>query len=96
MDYEQLVFVNLMRILAISRNLQLDTVFGRYSDRKVPMDEEILNVKVGYTRVDNLERHALVLSDTPTSSRTRVVSSENDTDVYEVENDRLWLLDSKN
>jgi len=87
--------MNLMRILAISRNLQLDTVFGRYSDRKVPMDEEMLNVKVGYRRIDSLERHALVLSDTPTSSRTRVVSSENSTSVYEVEYDRLWLLNSK-
>jgi len=40
--------MDLMRILAISRNPQLDTVFGPYSDRRVKMDQdkEMLNAKV--------------------------------------------------
>ncbi len=40
--------MDLMRILAISRNPHLDTVFGPYSDRRVKMDQdkEMLNAKV--------------------------------------------------
>jgi hypothetical protein len=61
--------MDLMRILAISRDPQLDTVFGPYSDRKVEMDKdkEMLNAKVGYTWIDSLQRHALVLSHTSAS-----------------------------
>jgi hypothetical protein len=72
--------MDLMRILAISRNPELDNVFGPYSDRRETMDEAegILNAKVEYRRIHSLQRHALVLSHT---TRT----SEMDTDVNEDE-----------
>jgi hypothetical protein len=54
--------LDLMRIMAISRNPQLDTVFGPYSDRNVQMDEGMLDAKVGYMWVGGLQRHTLVLS----------------------------------
>jgi hypothetical protein len=78
-----------MRILAISRNPNLDEVFGPYSHHGVEMDddEKMLNAKVGYTWVDELDRHSLVLSHTR--------ASDNDTVVGEVEYDKLQLLDSK-
>ena len=54
--------MDLMRIMAISRNPQLDTFFVPYSDRNVKMDEGISDAKVGYTWIDSLQRHALVIS----------------------------------
>jgi hypothetical protein len=71
--------MDVRRIMAISRNPQLDTVFGPYSDRKEKMDKdkEILDANVGYTWVESLQRHALVLSHTR--------ASEKDTDVNEDE-----------
>ena len=108
-----------MRIMAISRNPQMDTVFGPYSDRKVKMDEEMLNARVGYTWIDSLQRHALVFSHIPsavdgpfyqsthtnmgtestlntsTSPSNMVVGSENDTDVDQVKNVQLQLLNGK-
>ncbi len=73
--------MDLMRILAISRNPELDDVFVPlgYSDRKAEMDEgeALLKDKVGYKWVDSLKRHALVFP------LTRV--GKNDTDGDEVE-----------
>jgi hypothetical protein len=71
--------MDLMRILAISRNPELDDVFGLYSDRKVKMDRDkaFLKAKVGYTWVHSLLRHALVVR------LTR--ASKNDTDDDKVE-----------
>ena len=97
----------------------MDAVFGPYSDRKVKMDEEMLNARVGYTWIDSLQRHALVLShvpsavdgpvyqiahtnvgtestlNTPTSPSNMAVESENNTDVDQVKNVQLELLNGK-
>jgi hypothetical protein len=59
--------MDLVRILAVSRNPQLDAFFGPYSDRNVRMDEGMLDAKVGYTWIDSLQRHALVLSHAPST-----------------------------
>jgi hypothetical protein len=67
--------MDLMRIMAISRNPRLDTVFGPYSDRNVKMDDEMLNAKVGYTWIDSLQRHALVLSHVPSTVGSLVYQS---------------------
>jgi hypothetical protein len=54
--------LDLMRIIAISRNPQLDGVFGVYSDRSVEIDEDMLDARVGYMWVESLRRRALVLA----------------------------------
>jgi hypothetical protein len=68
--------MDVRRILAISRNPELDTVFGPYSDRKKKMDKDkdILNAKVGYRWIGSLQRHALVLSHTRASEKGRDVN----------------------
>jgi hypothetical protein len=80
--------MDVIRILAISRNPNLDNDFGRYSDRWVEIDddEKMLNAKVGYGYVDELKRHALVLS--------HIRASDTDTLVGEDGDDKLQLLDS--
>jgi hypothetical protein len=67
--------IDLMRIIAISRNPQLDVVFGPYSDRNVKMDNDMLNMKVGYTWIDSLQQHALVLSHAPSTVEGHVYQS---------------------
>jgi hypothetical protein len=67
--------MDLMRIMAISRNPQLDTVFGPYSDRNVKMDDEMLKAKVGYAWIDSLQRHGLVLSHVPSTVGSHVYQS---------------------
>jgi hypothetical protein len=54
--------LDLMRIIAISRNPQLDGMFGMYSDWSVKMDEDMLDTRVGYMWVESLHQHVLVLA----------------------------------
>ncbi|KZP18854.1 hypothetical protein FIBSPDRAFT_863435 [Athelia psychrophila] len=49
------------RLLAISRNHQLDGTFARYADLNVHVDEEIMERRIGYRWVDELARRALVV-----------------------------------
>ena len=80
----QAVPMDVRRILAISRDPKLDTVFEPYSEPKeMDKDEKILNAKVGYTWIDSPpegpdRRRALrvVISEPPTHA------SWNDTDVH--------------
>ena len=53
--------LDVSRLLAISRNPELDTVLQQYSDWKVSMKEEVLNTRVGYGWVEGLNRRALVI-----------------------------------
>jgi hypothetical protein len=53
--------LNVSRLLAISRNPQLDTLLQPYSDWNVKMEEEVLNARVGYRLVKGLNRRALVI-----------------------------------
>jgi hypothetical protein len=53
--------LNVSRLLAISRNPQLDTLLQPYSDWNVKMEEEVLNARVGYQLVKGLNRRALVI-----------------------------------
>jgi hypothetical protein len=54
--------LNVSRLLAISRNPQLDTLLQPYSDSNVKMEEEMLNARVGYGLVKGLNRRALVIA----------------------------------
>jgi hypothetical protein len=53
--------LDVSRLLAISRNPELDTVLQQYSDWKVSMKEEVLNTRIGYGWVEGLNRRALVI-----------------------------------
>ena len=68
--------LDVSRLLAISRNPQLDTVFQPYSDWSVEMGEEVLNTKVGYGWVESLNRRALVIAHA--SGRLRGVKYQSD------------------
>jgi len=83
--------MDLMRILAISRNPELDYVFVPYSDRKVKMDGDkaLLNARVGYTWVHSLQRRALVV---PLARGNEDDALAN---VGEVEYVKLRLMDGK-
>ncbi len=85
--------MDVIRILAISRNPELDDVFVPYSDRKVKMDRDkaLFNAKVGYTWIHGLQRRALVVPLT----NTRASEDDALADVGEVEYDKLRLMDNK-
>ena len=53
--------LDVSRLLAISRNSQLDTVLQPYSESSVEMEEEILSIRVGYGWVKDLNRRALMM-----------------------------------
>ena len=53
--------LDVLRLLAISRNPQLDTVLQPYSDWDVRMEEEMQNARVGYGWVEDLSRRALMI-----------------------------------
>jgi hypothetical protein len=53
------------RLMMISRNSQLDNAFEVYSERTVPVGDEIVKAKVGYCCycwVGGLRRRALILA----------------------------------
>jgi hypothetical protein len=54
--------LDIARLMAISRNPQLDNAFEVYSERTVPVGDEISKAKVGYGWVEGLHRRALVLA----------------------------------
>ena len=83
--------MDVMRILAISRNPELDDVFVPYSDRKVKMDGDkaLFKAKVGYTWVHGLRRRAIVVP------LTRASEDDGLADVGEVEYDKLRLMENK-
>ncbi|KZP18853.1 hypothetical protein FIBSPDRAFT_1027021 [Athelia psychrophila] len=53
--------LDVTRLLAISRNHQLDDTFARYADLSVPVDEEVMERRIGYAWVDELDSRALVM-----------------------------------
>lgn len=52
--------LDVSRILAISRNPDLDAVFEPYADRGIEIDEELMETRVGYDWVDELKGRVLV------------------------------------
>lgn len=54
--------LDISRILAISRNPQLDAVLQPYSDWNVEMQQEVMETEVGYGWVSGLNRRALTIS----------------------------------
>jgi hypothetical protein len=63
--------LDVLRLLAISRNPELDQVLQPYSDRNVKMENEVLNSRVGYGWVDGLNRHALMIDSPVLESKGR-------------------------
>jgi hypothetical protein len=59
---QRVAALNVSRLLAISRNPQLDTLLQPYSDWNVKMEEEVLNARVGYGWVEGLNRCVLVIA----------------------------------
>ncbi|KZP18834.1 hypothetical protein FIBSPDRAFT_933231 [Athelia psychrophila] len=53
--------LNVVRLLAISRNDQLDDTFAPYSDISVPVAEDVLHRRIGYSKVDELDSRVLVV-----------------------------------
>jgi hypothetical protein len=53
--------LDVARLLAISRNPELDTALKPYSNKSVKMGDEILSAGVGYGWDENLNRHALTI-----------------------------------
>ena len=53
--------LDVTRLLAISRNPQLDPSFEEFSDRHVEIHDSVQDIRVGYQYVDQLRRRALVL-----------------------------------
>ncbi|KIM74826.1 hypothetical protein PILCRDRAFT_694774 [Piloderma croceum F 1598] len=51
--------LDVARLLAISRNPELNTVLEPYSDKSVEMDDELLSAGVGYGWDENLNQHVL-------------------------------------
>ncbi|KZP18860.1 hypothetical protein FIBSPDRAFT_863436 [Athelia psychrophila] len=60
--------LDLVRLLAISRNDQLDDVFAPYADLSAPVDEGILQRRIGYSWVEELNSRALVVGSQGSSS----------------------------
>jgi hypothetical protein len=54
--------LDVSRLLAISRNPQLDAMLQEYSDLNVKMEEDISRARVGYGWVDGLNRCALMMA----------------------------------
>jgi hypothetical protein len=48
------------RLMAISRNVQLDTKLQQYSDRDVKIAEEVMDMRVGYGWIESIGRYALM------------------------------------
>ncbi|KAF9527128.1 hypothetical protein CPB83DRAFT_936364 [Crepidotus variabilis] len=53
--------IDVARLLAISRNPNLDAAFANYADRKVDIERGVLEMKVRYVWVERLGRSVLVL-----------------------------------
>ncbi|KAF7982979.1 hypothetical protein HWV62_24576 [Athelia sp. TMB] len=49
------------RLLAISRNEQLDDVFARFADHSIPVEDEIWDRRIGYGWVEGIGSRALVM-----------------------------------
>lgn len=52
--------LDIVRLLAVSRNDQLDNAFASYADLSVPVDAEVLQRKIGYGWVDKVGSRALM------------------------------------
>lgn len=50
-----------VRLLAISRNDQLDDAFAAYADIDVPIDDELLERRIGYNWVEEIGSRALTM-----------------------------------
>jgi hypothetical protein len=53
--------LDVARLLAISRNPELDTVLQRFSNKSVEMGDELQSARVGYGRDENLNRYVLTI-----------------------------------
>ncbi|KZP18330.1 hypothetical protein FIBSPDRAFT_956316 [Athelia psychrophila] len=53
--------LDVVRLLAISRNGQLDDAFAPYADLSVPVDEDVLQRRIGYSWVEKLDSRVLVV-----------------------------------
>jgi hypothetical protein len=49
------------RLMAISRNVQLDPVLEPYSDRDFKIAEEVMDTRVGYGWIESISRRALMI-----------------------------------
>jgi len=50
------------RLMAISRNVQLDPVLEPYSDRDFKIAEEVMDTRVGYGWIESISRRALMIA----------------------------------
>jgi len=50
------------RLMAISRNVQLDPVLEPYSDRDFKMAKEVMDTRVGYGWIESISRRALMIA----------------------------------
>ncbi|KZP17030.1 hypothetical protein FIBSPDRAFT_865366 [Athelia psychrophila] len=53
--------LDIVRLLAISRNYQLDDVFAPYADLSVPVDKDVLQRRIGYKWVEEFDSQVLVV-----------------------------------
>ncbi|KZP18830.1 hypothetical protein FIBSPDRAFT_955998 [Athelia psychrophila] len=53
--------LDVVRLLAISRNGQLDDAFAPYADLSIPVDEDVPQRMIGYSWVERLDSRALVV-----------------------------------
>lgn len=67
--------LDVVRLLAVSRNDQLDHAFASYADLNVPVDEEVLQRKIGYGWVEKVGSQVL-MTDPRSDSRTEDVVEE--------------------
>ena len=54
--------LDLARVIAISRNPQLEDLFEPYADRRIEIGDSVRKTRVGYRWVESLRRRALVIS----------------------------------
>ncbi|KAF9527131.1 hypothetical protein CPB83DRAFT_856795 [Crepidotus variabilis] len=57
--------IDAARLVAISRNPNLDATFARYADRKIDIENGVLDSEVSYVWDERLGRHTLVLGNEP-------------------------------
>ena len=59
---QQAPLLDIVRLLAISRNPELDTVLQKFSDKSVEIGDELLSAGVGYGWDDTLNRYVLTIT----------------------------------
>ena len=72
----QSVPLDVAKLLAISRNPQIDTTFEPYTDRTVEIGEDVLEIPISYEWVERLRRRVVVLGGTPSDSNGSLTQKE--------------------